>query len=228
MPAPSKRQRSVPTIETEDDIARGCRALRRSCPSMRAIHDTVGDPPLRRREGGFAGLARIVIGQQLSIASADAIWARVHAAIDPFEPAELLGRDDGELRAIGLSRPKIKTLRVIASATAKGDLPFDNLAQFGDDELRDRLTAFPGIGPWTADIYVMFCIGNRDAFACGDLALQEAVRLAMDRESRPAPGELVEIAERWRPWRGVAARLLWSYYAHRRARAGGESGGDRP
>lgn len=219
MPSPSKRRTAKTTIETTVDIAGGCRSLRRRCPHMRAIHDQLGDPPLRRREAGFAGLARIVVGQQLSIASADAIWARVQSAIFPLEPNALLSLDEDAMRGLGLSRPKIRTLRAIASATASGDIVFADLPHMGESEIRDRLTALPGIGPWSADIYLMFCLGARDAFAPGDLALQEAVRLVFDRELRPGPDELEAIAERWRPWRGVAARLLWADYAHRRARA---------
>jgi DNA-3-methyladenine glycosylase II len=227
MAAKSKRLLDTQTLETLDDIARGCRALRRCCGNMRMIHDTVGDPPLRRREAGFPGLARIVVGQQLSIASADAIWTRARSAIEPFEPEALLRCNDVELRTIGLSRPKIKTLRAIAAATLAGEICFETLSAVSEDELRQRLTAVPGVGPWSADIYLMFCRGARDAFAPSDLALQEAARLALSRNSRPHPNELLDIAERWRPWRGVAARLLWHYYAHQRALAKTSGGNNR-
>ncbi|MBU1211311.1 MAG: DNA-3-methyladenine glycosylase 2 family protein [Alphaproteobacteria bacterium] len=218
MPASSKRRTANAIIATASDISKGCRALSRRCVHMRAIHDQLGDPPLRRSESGFPGLARIVVGQQLSIASADAIWTRVKTAIDPLEPHAMLSLDEAAMRGLGLSRPKIRTLRAIASATASGEICFADLPDLSESEIRNRLTAIPGIGPWSADIYLMFCLGARDAFAPGDLALQEAVRMVYGRESRPGPDELEAIAERWRPWRGVAARLLWADYAHRRAR----------
>jgi DNA-3-methyladenine glycosylase II len=217
MPARRRTSPADPTIETPDDIRRGCRALRRRCPHMRMIHEAIGDPPLRRREGGFPGLARIVVGQQLSIASADAIWARLSTGIHPFEPIEVLRREESELRGYGLSRPKIKTLRGIAASVVEGQLDFNAIQHCDEDQLRERLMALPGIGPWSADIYRLFCLGAQDGFAPGDLALQEAARIALQSESRPGQNELLAIAERWKPWRGVAARLLWSYYAQARS-----------
>lgn len=213
MPARRRKPAASPTIETPDDIRRGCRALRRRCRHMRGIHDAIGDPPLRRRQGGFPGLARIVVGQQLSIASADAIWSRLSAGIRPFEPAAVLRLADTELRALGLSRPKIKTLRGIATAVAEGQLDFDAIGCAEESQRREHLTSLPGIGPWSADIYGLFCLGAQDGFAPGDLALQEALRITLQSESRPDHDEILAIAERWKPWRGVAARLLWSYYA---------------
>lgn len=216
MPARRKNSPAERTIEAARDIRRGCRALRRGCPLMQMIHDTVGDPPLRRRQGGFTGLARIVVGQQLSIASADAIWTRLSNGVVPFEPSALLDLSEDELRAYGVSRPKIKTLQGIADSVIHGRINFDALQHCDGIELRERLTALPGIGPWSADIYHVFCLGAQDAFAPGDLALQEALRIAMQCESRPSPNELLAFAERWKPWRSVAARLLWSYYANAR------------
>ena len=127
---------------------------------------------------------------------------------------------DDEMRAAGLSRPKIKTLRAVAAAVKDG-LDFDDLASRDDAEVRARLVSISGIGPWTSDVYLMFCIGRADAFAPGDLALQEAARLLMGLDARPSADELEVIAERWRPWRGVAARLLWSYYRVAKAQKSG-------
>lgn len=217
MPARRRTEPANPTIKTTDDIRRGCRALRRRCPHMRMIHKAIGDPPLRRREDGFPGLARIVVGQQLSIASADAIWGRLSTGIHPFDPLEVLRREEPELRGYGLSRPKIKTLRGVAASVAEGQLDFNAIRHCDENELRERLTTLPGIGPWSADIFRLFCLGAQDGFAPGDLALQEAARIALHRESRPGQNELLAIAERWKPWRGVAARLLWAYYAHERS-----------
>lgn len=208
------RKKSVrSTIETPDDIKRGCRQLRKLCPQLKKVHTLIGDPPLRRREAGFPGLARIVVGQQLSIASADAIWNKVSHGIAPLEPAAIAAHSDEALRALGLSRPKVKTLRNIAEAAADGRVDFSSLQTAEPEEVHTQLTSISGIGPWSADIYCLFCLGMPDAFAPGDLALQEATRMVFKFESRPGETELIELAERWRPWRGVAARLLWAYYA---------------
>ena len=199
-------------IETEGDIRDGVRALRRKCAIMRRVHDAAGDPPLRRRPAGFEGLARIIVGQQLSVASASAIWARTEQACRPFEPAVLLALKDGHLAAAGLSRPKIRTLRAIATTCANG-LDLTRLEHASDQEVHAALTEVTGIGPWTADVYIMFCLGRADGWAPGDLALQIAAQHALELGERPDKDQMMELAERWRPWRGVAARLLWAYYA---------------
>jgi DNA-3-methyladenine glycosylase II len=205
-------------ITTEADIKAGVKALRRKCPTMRHVHDTAGDPPLRRRPAGFEGLARIIVGQQLSIASAAAIWERTAAACRPFEPATLLRLRDKTLAGAGLSRPKIRTLRAISAACTDG-LDLAALDDASDEEVHSALTAVVGIGPWTADIYIMFCLGRADGWAPGDLALQIAAQRALVLAERPGKDEMLELAERWRPWRGVAARLLWAYYAAVRAKS---------
>ena len=194
------------------DIEAGLRYLRRRCPIMRKAHKTAGLPPLRRTNPGFEGLARIVVGQQLSITSAAAIWARTFAAVQPFEAKGLLALSDAELRACGLSGGKIKTLRAIAGTVEAGGIDFAALETASEDEIKEKLTSIHGVGPWTADIYLMFCMGRADCFAPGDLALQEAVRIALDREQRPTVAEITAIAESWRPWRAVAAVMLWAYY----------------
>jgi DNA-3-methyladenine glycosylase II len=179
---------------------------------MRMVHDAAGNPPLRRRPAGFEGLARIIVGQQLSVASASAIWERTAAACRPFEPGTLLRLSDGELAQAGLSRPKIRTLRAIAAACRDG-LDLARLDHVGEEEVHAALTEVVGIGPWTADIYIMFCLGRADGWAPGDLALQIATQQALGLKARPGKVEMLAVAERWRPWRGVAARLLWAYYA---------------
>lgn len=206
-----KRRQIVRIIATDDDMREGIRALRRKCPHLRVVHELAGDPPLRRHAPGFEGLARIVVGQQLSLASAQAIWHRVQLAVEPLTPATLLTLSDKELRAAGLSRGKVRTLRAVSEAIAAG-LDLDRLAQAPEDEVHTALTSLPGIGPWSADIYLLFCLARADAFAAGDLALQIAVRTALGLDARPTREELYDIAERWRPWRGVAAHLLWAYY----------------
>ena len=205
-------------IVTEADIRDGVKALRRKCPTMRHVHDTAGDPPLRRRPAGFEGLARVIVGQQLSVASAAAIWERTAAACQPFEPAALLRLTDKRLAGAGLSRPKIRTLRAIAGACANG-LDLTALESASDEEVHSALTAVVGIGPWTADIYIMFCLGRADGWAPGDLALQIATQRAFALAARPDKDDMMTLAERWRPWRGVAARLLWAYYAAVKAKS---------
>ncbi len=207
------------TIDTETDLKQGVAALAGTCAHMARVHAAVGDPPLRRHRAGFAGLARVVAGQQLSISSASAIWRRLEAKVRPFEPAKLARMRDSSLRKAGLSGAKIATLRRLAEAIVSEALNLDGLAAAPDEQIHRDLTAIKGIGPWTADIYIMFCLGRADAWSPGDLALQEAVKDIFALEERPDPKLMNEIAKAWRPWRGVAARLLWSYYGARRKRA---------
>ncbi|MEG6507819.1 DNA-3-methyladenine glycosylase 2 family protein [Methyloligella sp. 2.7D] len=203
-------------IETVDDIEEGLAALIACCPHLEKAHNVAGLPPLRRHEAGFSGLARIVTGQQLSTASAAAIWGRLEALITPFEADAFLTISDDTLRSAGLSAGKIATLRGVAEAVSSGALDLDALRDAPEDELREALTALKGVGPWTADIYMMFCLGWADAWSPGDLALQYAAMQALALPERPDPKQMVILAEPWRPWRGVAARLLWSYYAANR------------
>lgn len=200
-------------IQTEDDIRDGIRSLRRRCEIIRKMHKAAGDPPLRRRPAGFEGLARIIVGQQLSVASAAAIWDRTIKLVQPFDAIVLLAHSDEALRGAGLSGPKIRTLRAAATAVAVDGLDLEALDALEDEAIHQALTGISGVGPWTADVFIMFCLGRADAFASGDLALQIAAQWAMGLDERPSPAALLELAERWRPWRGVAARLLWAYYA---------------
>ena len=212
-PAMAASRASAPRlIETEADLEDGIRRLRRTCPVIRRIHDATGLPPLRRRSGGFEGLARIVVGQQLSVASAAAIWARTEAVVQPFDPVRLLAVPDPMLRAQGLSVGKVRTLRAVATAMTENGLDLAALDGQSVESVHAALTAISGIGPWTADVYVLFCIGHADGFAPGDLALQDALQMATGLETRPNTKQLEAAAESWRPWRGVAARLLWAYY----------------
>ena len=198
-------------IESEEDIGEGLRALRRRDPRLRPVMKAAGTVPLRRRTGGYEGLARIVVGQQLSIASAEAIWDRLAAAFSDFDPARVGRARDAKLQAVGLSRAKIRTLRAVAAA-AKDGLDLDALAVMPGQAAHARLTQISGVGPWTADIYLLFCLGHADIFPAGDLALRNAVAAGLDLPERPAADELAAIAAIWSPWRGVAARLFWTYY----------------
>ncbi|MGF1659838.1 MAG: DNA-3-methyladenine glycosylase family protein [Rubrimonas sp.] len=202
-------------IETEDDIAEGCAWLARADAAMGRALDAAGLPPLRRRPHGFTGLLRIVTGQQLSVAAADAVWRRLEAA-GLTAPEALADASDAAIRACGLSAAKLRCARALAAA----GLDYDKLREAPEAEAVAALTALPGVGPWTAEIYLMFCEGRPDVFAPGDLALQEGARLLCGLDARPAPRALGDMASRWSPWRAVAARALWAYYAHAKGREG--------
>jgi DNA-3-methyladenine glycosylase II len=199
------------------EAAAGLRALDSDLVSM--LVATGGPPPLRLREPGFAGLAAIIVSQQVSVASASAIFARLSARLAPLDAHGVMAADDEALRACGLSGPKIRALRSVARAVAEG-LDLGALGALDAVEAHRALVAVSGIGPWTADIFLLFCLGHPDAFPAGDLALQEAARLALGLETRPDARGLEAIAERWRPWRGVAARMLWAYYRQAKQRSG--------
>ncbi|MGL5362887.1 MAG: DNA-3-methyladenine glycosylase family protein [Bosea sp. (in: a-proteobacteria)] len=204
----------------------GLQALskKRHGPQWQAIIAASGAPPLRLQQGGFEGLARIIVSQQLSVASARAIWAKVEAIIVPLTPERFLAATDDELRQAGLSRPKQRTLLAISAAVVDKTLVLEGLADATAEDIHAQMTAVKGIGPWTADIYLMFCLGHADAFAPGDLALQEAARIGFGLKKRPNPKEMAKIAENWKPHRGVAARLLWAYYAVVKTREGINAG----
>jgi DNA-3-methyladenine glycosylase II len=199
-------------IRTEAELQAAMATLVAQDPRLVPVLEKAGMPALRRREAGYAGLAHIVCGQQLSTASAAAIRSRLFAAFDPFHhDAVRLARAD-KLARLGLSRPKIKTLKAIGTAIAKGRVDLDAVAAMEADNAHAALTALHGIGPWTADIYLLFCLGNADAWPAGDLALQESARIAFRLRRRPDAKAMIRLAEPWRPWRGVAAHLLWAYY----------------
>jgi DNA-3-methyladenine glycosylase II len=179
-----------------------------------------GPPPLRRREPGFAGLAAIIVSQQVSVASASAIYGRLEAAFAPLSAATVLAAEEAALLAVGLSNAKVRALTAVAKAVAHEGLDLAALALLPAADAHRALVAVKGIGPWTADIFLLFCLGHPDAFPAGDIALQEAARLALAHERRPTHRELERIAERWRPYRGVAARMLWAYYRAVKSRAG--------
>lgn len=205
-------------IDCQEALDRALDALLRHDPSLQALLAVAGRPAVRKREPGFEGLCAIVTGQQVSTASAAAIWSRVKARFDPLAPAVILAASDDDMRGCGLSTPKIKTMRAAAEAAASGSLPLDRLPELPADEAHAHLVTVKGIGPWTADIYLLFCIGHPDAFPAGDLALQEAVRVGYGLDARPDAAGLTAFAERWRPWRGAAAKLLWAYYSATRRR----------
>jgi len=199
-------------IDDEADLASAVERLMALDPRIGEMIAVGGAPPLRRRDGGFAGLASIVCSQQLSTASAAAIWGRLSVAFDPFDHHAILAARTVKLQRAGLSLPKIKTFRTVARIVRDGGIDLEALHAMPAEEAHARLVAIKGIGPWTADIYLLFCVGHADAFPAGDLALQESARIALRKRKRPTAKQLEKIAEAWRPYRGVAARVLWSYY----------------
>jgi DNA-3-methyladenine glycosylase II len=199
-------------LQNDTDLAAALAILAEADARLAKLIDIAGRPALRRRPAGFPGLCAIICAQQLSTASAAAIWGRLAAAFDPFHHDAVRRARTAKLARIGLSQPKIKTMKAIGSAIAKGTIDLDALAAMEADDAHGALTALHGVGPWTADIYLLFCLGHADAWPAGDLALQEAARLAFALERRPLAKEMITLAEPWRPWRGVAAHVLWNYY----------------
>lgn len=202
-------------IEGPEDLAEGMDWLSRHDNRFAQAYALTGELPLRRRPEGFAELLSAIVSQQVSTASARAIWARVEAA-GLITPAAIRASPDEALRACGLSRPKLRYAR----ALAESGLDFDALTGMPDAKVIAQLVEMPGIGAWTAEIYAMFSLGRADVFAHNDLALQEAARLLFGLDSRPNERRMREIAAAWSPWRSVAARLLWAYYRVTKDREG--------
>lgn len=202
-------------IHSLDCVAEGAAWLASREPRFAEALPLVGDLPLRRESDGFAALLRAIVGQQVSVASARAIWARLQA-LGLTEAAAMAAATDEELRAAGLSRQKARYGRALAQA----GIDFNALRDVPDAEVVRTLVAVPGIGVWTAEIYAMFALGRADVFAPGDLALQEAARVLFRLEARPTEKELRVMAGDWSPWRSVAARILWAYYRVAKEREG--------
>lgn len=202
-------------IKGDADVAEGAAWLAAVEPHFAYALEQTGPLPLRLRPDGFAGLLDIIISQQVSVASAAAIRARVNEAGFTSEEA-VRAVDEEALRAVGLSRPKARYLRILA---AEG-LDYAVLHDLPNEEVLARLTAVTGIGPWTAQVYLMFCMGRADAFPPGDLALQVAAEGLFELPERPKPEALAEMAKAWSPWRSVAARTLFAYYRVLKKREG--------
>jgi DNA-3-methyladenine glycosylase II len=202
-------------ITTEGCIAEGAAWLAAREPQFARALERTGPLPLRRRDDGFAALLDAILSQQVSVASAAAIWRRLEAA-GLIEAAAMAQAQEDQLRACGLSRQKMRYARALAQA----DVDYMALRTAPDDGVIATLVALPGIGRWTAEIYAMFSLGRADVFAPGDLALQESARLLFGLNGRPSEKDLRRRAEDWSPWRGVAARLLWAYYHVAKQREG--------
>uniref|UniRef100_Q07H10 DNA-3-methyladenine glycosylase II n=1 Tax=Rhodopseudomonas palustris (strain BisA53) TaxID=316055 RepID=Q07H10_RHOP5 len=199
-------------LNSQADLEAAIDTLVRQDERLKPILQVAGMPSLRRRQPGFAGLAAIVCGQQLSTQSAAAIWGRVAAAFEPFHHDAIRRARADRLGRLGLSVAKIKTLKNLARELGAERLNLDVLAEEDADVAHAALTALHGIGPWTADIYLLFCLGHGDAWPAGDLAVQEAMRIGLNLDARPTAKQMMPLAEPWRPLRGAAAHLWWSYY----------------
>ncbi len=208
-------ERTGRLIRGPDCVAEGAAWLARAEPRFAHALALTGPLPLRLREDGFPALLSAIVSQQVSVASADAIWGRL-AAAGLTEADAVDAASDEALRACGLSRQKMRYARALAEAR----IDYAALRAAAHDDVLETLTAVPGIGRWTAEIYAMFSLGRADVFAPGDLALQESARLLFDLPDRPAERALREMAAEWSPWRAVAARLLWSYYRLAKEREG--------
>jgi DNA-3-methyladenine glycosylase II len=207
-------------LDTQADLETALATLAAQDKRLAPILATAGMPALRRRESGFAGLAAIVVAQQLSTASATAIWNRLHAAYDPLTPAAIAKARADRLARLGLSAAKIKTLKNLSRELVATRFDLAALANEDADSAHQKLIASHGIGPWTADVYLLFCLGHADAWPGGDLAIQEGIRLGLQLETRPTAKETTALAEPWRPLRGAAAHLWWAYYRAMKKREG--------
>jgi DNA-3-methyladenine glycosylase II len=202
-------------IESLDCVAEGAQWLAAAEPRFAHALTLTGALPLRRQADGFSALLDAITGQQVSVASANAIWARLEAA-GLTQIHTIAAATDDDLRQVGLSRQKAR----YAKALALAGIDFDGLRLQPNDVVISRLVAVPGIGNWTAEIYAMFALGRADVFAPGDLALQEAARLLFGLQDRPNERTLRAMAQAWSPWQSVAARILWAYYHVTKSREG--------
>ncbi len=202
-------------IANRADIEAGLAGLLALEPGFARALDMVGEVPLRRKAGGFGDLLEAIVSQQVSVASAAAISARMRAA-GLWQAAAIGAASEAELRAAGLSRPKLRYVRALARA----GLDFAALERAPDAEVMEALTAITGIGRWSAEIYLLQSLGRADVFPAGDLALQEAARLLFELPARPGEREMRAMAAPWAPERAIAARLLWAYYGAMKKREG--------
>ena len=189
-------------------------------PRLEPVRAVAGPVEPRINPPGFAGMAKVVTGQQLSVASAAAIWSRFEKLPGALEPQSFLALSEEAVRAAGFSGGKFRTVRVIAEAVVAGELDFDHLESLPAEDAVRYLVAHKGIGPWTAEVYLMFCAGHPDVFPAGDLALLKAVQHGLGLDARPSIKEMIAIAAAWAPHRSAAALLFWRYFAALRDREG--------
>lgn len=199
-------------IRNDADIRTGLGELLLLDPRLIPIAEIAGPLPLRLATPGFAGLASIIVSQMVSRASADAIWRRIEAA-GPVTAQAYAALAPDIIATFGLSRAKASTLKSLSQAVLTGAIDLDGICVIEGEEALRQLVSLPGIGPWTAEVYLMFCAGHADIFPGGDVALQTSVGRAFAMEVRPSSRQLVETARSWSPYRSIAARLFWAYYA---------------
>jgi DNA-3-methyladenine glycosylase II len=202
---------------TEETLAVAVRQLAARDIDLGGIVERFGAPPLWDRPAGFPTLVHIILEQQVSVASASAAFARLRARVDPLTPARFLALTDTDLLAIGFSRQKARYARALATAVEDATLDIGGLAALDDDAVERELVALPGIGPWTATIYRLMVLRRPDAWPASDIALAQSLAEVQGLPGRPSPQEMLAIAETWRPWRAVAARILWHGYLGTRA-----------
>jgi DNA-3-methyladenine glycosylase II len=205
-------------IETLDHVYQGLNALCAADARLVRVREMAGEVPLRLSEPSFRSLASIIVSQQVSRASADAIFGRLTRLVDPLTAEGVLAAGETVFREAGLSRPKQRTLLAVACAVADEGLDLHHLCRLDSAEAMRTLTAVHGIGAWTAEVYLLFAAGHPDIFPARDVALQTAVGHALAIEPRPGEKALIKLAESWAPWRGVAARLFWAYYRETKGR----------
>jgi DNA-3-methyladenine glycosylase II len=205
---------------TEARLEAAVRELAERDGDLAAIVARYGISPLWDREPGFATLLHIILEQQVSLTSALAAFDRLRVVADPLTPATFLTLSDADLLAIGFSRQKARYGRALATAVDTGALDLDGLADAEDAEVHRALQAIPGIGPWTSTIYLLMVLGRPDVWPVDDIALAQSVAEVRGLDRRPDATAMAAIGEPWRPWRSVAARLLWHAYLARRGRSG--------
>jgi len=187
-------------------------ALMKLDPVLSEARQHIGTPPERHLEPGFATLLRIIVDQQVSVASGRAIWQKLMQTVDGVTPEKIDAASPETLRSAGLSQPKTRYAQCLSTAVLSGDLDLDGLQTLPDQKVMDELTAITGIGRWTAEIYLMFALKRPDIWPVGDLALAEAAKRLLKRDARPDQPEMEKIGARWKPYRTAAAVFLWHYY----------------
>ncbi len=202
----------------DKSLLMGVKALTESDPHLRRVVDRYGPPPLWARDPGFPSLLKIILEQQVSLASAQATYNKLLTKANPLTPKGLLSLSDEELKAVGFSRQKTRYVRILADAIFSGSLDLDVMLRLDDEEVMRSLTFLTGIGPWTAGIYLLMAMRRPDVWPRGDLALLSAMRDVKELECVPSNNEATIITDSWRPWRSVAARILWHHYLSERGR----------
>jgi DNA-3-methyladenine glycosylase II len=199
-------------LDSADVLDRHLRTLLRRDRRLRPVAKAAGAFEIRKHAPGFSGLAKVICGQQLSVASAGAIWSRFERLEGALEPEGYLRLTESEIRGVGFSDGKYRTVRAVAEAVLAGDLEFAALESMPAEDAVAALMSIKGVGPWTAELYLMFCANHPDIFPSGDLALQKAVAHALKLEARPVGKALDAISVDWAPHRAAAALLFWRYY----------------